>query len=399
VLGGVLTAWLNWRSVMLVNVPIGAGLLIAGLAALQPSGLAGLRRPRTSPGAERTPASPSPAHHSDPDEAPDLSANAPARHGPRSAARLTGHPDPDGGHGLRPASGRIGHSNPDGGGPRIDVPGALAVTLAAAAIVYGVATAPERGWGSAPVLGALVGGLVLLALFLVIECRSESPLIPRDVVATRNVAMGNILTLCMGVVLTAPLFFLSLYLQQVLGNSSQRTGLALLPMSLVISAGVLLSRRLILKVSARVLLATGGLLAAAGLLWLGHLPAHSSYLTHVLLPTLIVGAGTSVTMMPAIVAATSGIAPNNAGVASGLLNMCRQLGAALGLAALVTVAASVTHHDHAAGPAAVVHGYNTAFLILAAISTVTAALALLLRSTPPNQTPEASKPGKVPAPA
>jgi predicted MFS family arabinose efflux permease len=118
----------------------------------------------------------------------------------------------------------------------------------------------------------------------------------------------------------------------------------------------------------------------------GALPTHSVYVTHVLLPTLVVGAGISLTMMPAIVASTSGIDPRDAGVASGLLNMCRQLGAALGLAVLVTVAATVTSHSTAGGNTAVVDGYRVAFWALAVLSLGTAALAMRLK---PAQDPAA----------
>jgi EmrB/QacA subfamily drug resistance transporter len=306
VLGGLLTASLSWRWVMLVNVPIGVGLIIAALTCLAPS-----------------------------------------------AAR----------------SGRT----------RNDVPGAVTVTLAAAAIVYGVSEVPVHGWGSAPVLVSLVAGVLLGVVFLMIEGRKAEPLIPLDLFAERNVRLGNILTVCLGVVIIAPLFFLSLYLQQGLGQSALRTGLALLPMSCVIAIAVLSSQRLIPRINSRSLVASGAVVTAAGLVWLAQLPAHSAYLSHVLGPSVVVGAGTGVMMMPVIVAATTGIHPRNAGVASGVLNVGRQLGAALGLAVLVTVAASVTaHHD---GPAPVVAGYHAALLVLAAVSLLTAPIALLLNKS------------------
>lgn len=275
---------------------------------------------------------------------------------------------------LQPSSGSDRRS-------RIDTPGAVTITLAAAALVYGVSIAPDDGWGSSRVLSLLIGGLVLLAAFVAIERRSAEPLVPPAVFSIHNVRVGNVLTLCMGAVITAPLFFLSLYLQQVLGESAVRTGLSLLPMVAVISAGVLASQRLIPAVGPRRLVVGGALVTAAGLAWLARLPDHAAYLGHVLPPTLVVGAGTSVMMMPAIVAATTGVAPRDAGVASGLINMCRQLGAALGLAALVTVAATVTRDSRAAGRTAVVDGYRVAFLVLGAVSVVAALLALLLEGS------------------
>jgi MFS family permease len=150
----------------------------------------------------------------------------------------------------------------------------------------------------------------------------------------------------------------------------------------VISIGVIASQRLIPKIGAKRLVVSGGLITAAGLVWLAQLPTHSAYATHVLAPTLIVGAGMSVMFMPAIVAATTGVEPRNAGIASGLINMSRQLGAALGLAALVTVASTVTRHSHLTGTGSVVHGYHTALLLVAAVSVATAIVSLSLKETP-----------------
>jgi EmrB/QacA subfamily drug resistance transporter len=309
VLGGILTSTLGWRWVLFVNVPIGAGMIAATFAYLQPSAA---------------------------------------------------------------SEGRS----------RIDLPGAATVTLAVAAIVYGVSAAPDKGWGSVQVLAAIIAGLGLLAAFVVIEKRTDEPLIPSAVLAVHNLRIGNLLTACLGIVITTPLFFLSLYLQQVLGESAIRAGLSLLPMVSVISIGVIASQRLIPKIGAKRLVVSGGLITAAGLVWLGQLPTHSAYATHVLAPTLIVGAGMSVMFMPAIVAATTGVEPRNAGIASGLINMSRQLGAALGLAALVTVASTVTRHSHLTGTGSVVHGYHTALLLVAAVSVATAIVSLSLKETP-----------------
>ncbi|WP_406136851.1 MFS transporter [Streptomyces sp. NBC_01089] len=308
VVGGLL-AQASWRWVMLVNVPVGAGLLIAGLVYLAP----------TPSGQRRT---------------------------------------------------------------RIDLPGAITVTLAAAALVYGVSAAPDSGWSAPRVIVALVAGVLFLVAFAGIERRSSNPLVPLRIFSIPNVRMGNVLTLCMGAVITAPLFFLSLYLQQVLGQSAVRTGLSLLPMAMVISVGVLLSQKLIPLIGARRLVVIGGIIAAVGLVWVGQLPAHFDYVMHFLLPTVVVGAGTSLTMMPAIVAATTGVDPQNAGVASGLINMCRQLGAALGLAILVTIASTVTSRSADGGSTAVLDGYRIAFYAIAVLSLVTAGLAPGLKTSP-----------------
>jgi EmrB/QacA subfamily drug resistance transporter len=312
VVGGILTASLSWRWVLLVNVPIGVALLAGTFAALRASG----------PGQGRT---------------------------------------------------------------RIDIPGAATVTGAVAAIVYGVSAAPDHGWGSGQVLAAIVIGVVLLGAFVIIEGRADAPLIPLTLFAEHDLRTGNVLALLLGGVLTAPLFFLSLYLQQVLDQTALHTGLSLLPMAAVISAGVLASQRLIPALGAKPLVLGGCLLTAAGLVWLAQLPTHPAYLIHVLAPTVVVAAGTSATMMPVIAASTNGVDPRNAGIASGLMNMCRQLGGALGVAALVTVATTVTSHDPAGDPASTVHGYRTALLVIAAISLAAAAISLRLKGTRTDQ--------------
>ena len=263
--------------------------------------------------------------------------------------------------------------------PRLDIPGAVTVTTAVAALVYGVSRAPSDGWTSAGTLAAIGAGLVLLAAFAVIEVRTRESLIPLGLFSVPNVRIGNVLMVCLGVAITAPLFFLSLYLQQVLGDSALRAGLALLPMATVLSLGVIVSRRLMPLLGPGRLLTAGALVAAAGLAWLAWLPAHPAYLSHVLAPTLVAGCGMSVTLLPMTAAATTGVAPENTGVASGLFNMARQIGGAVGLAVLVTVASSVTRHSHAGGAARVVDGYHVALLVVAAVVLAAAAIATRLR--------------------
>lgn len=320
VLGGVLTAELDWRWVFFVNIPIGLVLLIATVVFLLPS-----------PAADRRPA--------------------------------------------------------------LDLPGALTVTSGVAALVYGISVAPSDGWGSARVIVPLVAAAVLLTGFVLLERRANAPLVPLSLFAHPDLRTANVLMLCLGVVITAPLFFLSLYLQQVLGESALRAGLSLLPMAVVLSGGVLVSRRLLPVVGPRWLILAGGLTSAAGLVWLAHLPTHSAYAGHLLIPTLLAGVGMSVMVLPITGAATAGVDPRDAGVASGLANMGRQVGGALGLAALATLAASATSHSTTHGAAAVVHGYDTALFAVAGVSALAALLGRLLKTGP------AARPAVAPASA
>jgi hypothetical protein len=180
--------------------------------------------------------------------------------------------------------------------------------------------------------------------------------------------------------MTAVFFFVSLYLQQALGYSALRTGLALLPITVILVAGGLASRQLLPVVGPRVLLVTGGLAAAAGIAWLALAPAHPAYLTHILGPSLVSGAGISLMLLAVTLAGTAGVGAEDAGAAAGLLNSSRQLGGAIGLAVLSTVAATATSRaaQHAGSVAALVHGYHVAFLGAAAVMVVAAGAALAL---------------------
>jgi EmrB/QacA subfamily drug resistance transporter len=263
---------------------------------------------------------------------------------------------------------------------RLDLPGALSVTLGIGALTYGLSQASADGWGSPGVVAALAAAAVLLAGFVAVEAAGSRPLIPLALFRLRGLRIGNLLMLCMGVTMTAVFFFVSLYLQQALGYSALRTGLALLPITVILVAGGLASRQLVPVVGPRLLLAAGGLGAAAGIAWLARAPAHPAYLTHILGPSLVAGAGISLMLLAVTLAGTAGVGPEDAGAAAGLLNSSRQLGGAIGLAVLSTVAASATSRaaHHAGYVAALVHGYHVAFLGAAAVMLVAAGAALAL---------------------
>ena len=270
-------------------------------------------------------------------------------------------------------------SAPSAGRGRLDVPGALTVTGGVALIVYGVSRATTAGWGSTSVIASLGAGVALLGAFGAIERRSRCPLVPLGVFAHRNLTAGNVVMACLGVCFTSSLFFVSLYLQQILGYSPVRTGLALLPMGILMVIGAFASKRLVPLVGARTVLVGGSIAGATGLAWLSRLPVHSAYAGHILGPTLVAAAGFSIMMFPVTVAATSGLESHLAGLASGLLNVGRQLGGAIGLAVLVTVAAGDTRHSqHRTPAAATVHGYHTALLICAAVSVAAAGISLAI---------------------
>jgi MFS family permease len=196
--------------------------------------------------------------------------------------------------------------------------------------------------------------------------------------------------LCAGVLMTATFFFLSLYFQQVLGYSALRAGSAMVPSVLMMIAGSFIGRPLVPALGVRKLIVAGAGLTAAGLFWLTAIPAQSpTFLVHVLGPSLLIGAGLGQMLLPATVSATAGLAPQEAGLGSGIVNVARQIGGAVGLAALVTAASTAT--GHASGPVAIVHGYHTALAADAGVAVLAAVAALFLpaagRAAPADRQP------------
>ena len=262
---------------------------------------------------------------------------------------------------------------------RLDVPGALAVTVGVGGIVFGISEATIKGWGSATVIGALAAAVVLLALFLVIEMRTKQPLMPLRIFRYRSLSTANTVMLCLGIVMTSTIFFLSLYLQQAEGYSALKTGFAMAPLSVLLTVGSLVARRIIARTGARSMMIAGAVITTVGVAWISRLPLESSYVVHILLPSIVIGTGMSLTFLPVASVATTDLPARDAGLASGLVNMGRQIGGALGLAVLVTVAATSTSHSGLAShDAAVIHGYRLALLIVAAVSAASVLTALLI---------------------
>jgi EmrB/QacA subfamily drug resistance transporter len=253
--------------------------------------------------------------------------------------------------------------------PRIDVPGTLTATGGLFALVYGLAQAQTHGWGSSTTVGFLAGGVLLLAVFVAIQARSDHPLLPLPIVLERNRG-GSFLALgVLGAGMFGVFLFLTYYLQQNLGYSPLKTGLAFLPLTgaLVITAGVA-STRVLPRTGPRPLFAAGMALAAVGLALLAQLGVHASYATQVLPGLILVGAGLGLVFPPATNIATLGVKAADAGVASALVNTAPQVGGSIGTALLSTLAASATSSYLAGTQAsanlagrAAVHGYTTAF--------------------------------------
>jgi EmrB/QacA subfamily drug resistance transporter len=231
--------------------------------------------------------------------------------------------------------------SPDHARGRLDLPGSVSVTAATALLVSAVILGEERGWASVPALSCMAGATVLGVLFVLAERRVAEPVVPLSVFRVRPVTVANGLSALTGGVLPAMMFFLVLYLQQVLDLDPLTAGLVLAPGAVGIALGARLSSRAIERIGPRRLFQLGALVAAGALVWLSHIDGGGSYWWHVVVPMTLAMAGFGAAGLPLTVTATTGLGPEQAGLASGLLSTSRQVGSAIGLAALVAVASSV----------------------------------------------------------
>ena len=272
--------------------------------------------------------------------------------------------------------------------PRIDIPGVLTVTSGLFALVYGFNHAQTTSWSDGVTIAALTAGVGLLAAFVAIERRVSSPLLPLRVVMDRNRAAAFISMGLAAVAMFGVFLFLTYYLQVSRGYSPVTTGLAFLPMTLVVMiSAVVATTRLRSRVGPRPLIVTGMALGAIGMLMLRGIGLDSSY-AGVILPGLVVmGTGLGLVFSTAMNSATLGVEPQDAGVASATVNAAQQVGASLGTALLSTLAASAATSvlaGHRPTPAlvahAAIHGYTTAFTVSAGVFAVAAVVAGLLFS-------------------
>jgi EmrB/QacA subfamily drug resistance transporter len=247
-----------------------------------------------------------------------------------------------------------------------DLAGAITVTAGLTAIVYGVVRTDTLGWGSLEVLASLAAGLALIGAFLVIEGRlARHPLMPLRIFRMPALRAANLVILLLGSALFAMWFFISLFLQQVLGHDALETGLNFLPMTLCIVGASTLAPRFVARFGVRRVLTGGMLTAAAGLALLSGISADGSYVTDVLPGGILAAIGLGMSMVPVTIAAVQGVERSESGLASGLVNTSRLVGGALGLAALSTLAVSHANSAVATGTTALVaqtDGYQLAFI-------------------------------------
>jgi EmrB/QacA subfamily drug resistance transporter len=263
-----------------------------------------------------------------------------------------------------------------------DAAGAVTVTAGLMLLVFGLTRAPSVGWGSPQIIGSFVASAVLIAAAVVIELRSRSPLVDLNIFRRRTLRSANIIGLLLGTMLFGVFFLLTLYQQDVLGFSPIRTGIGNLAIALmvVIAAGV--SQALVTRIGVKPVLAVGLTLVGASLLYYTQLPVDGSYFWNLFPGFLLTGAGLGFSFVPVSIAALSGVTGREAGLASGLINTSQQVGGAVGLAILTTVATTRTNTRLAEGvapPAALTDGFQLAFWVaagLALVAVITTLLAL-----------------------
>jgi EmrB/QacA subfamily drug resistance transporter len=259
--------------------------------------------------------------------------------------------------------------NPD---HKLDIAGAITVTAGLSALAYAVVGTSTYGWTSTRTLGVLGAAAALLVVFGFIEVyAATTPLVPFGLFRSRWVTGANIVMFLIGAAFFSQWYFLTLYLQDVLGFSALRTGAAFLPSTIAIIIGAQLSTRVMTRIGVRPVLLAGTALATGGFLWMTQLQSTGGWLTHVLGPGCLVAFALGLLFAPLAGAATTGVPPGEAGLASGVLNTSRQVGGSLGLAVLATIAVDRTQSLHALGyKSAHTGGFTRAFAVAAVLTIV-----------------------------
>ena len=273
----------------------------------------------------------------------------------------------------------------EAGAQRLDLGGAVTVTASLMLAVYAIVNGNATGWTSGRTIGLLGAAVALLGVFLAVEARVPSPLVPLRLFRLRNVATANVVGILWSAGMFAWFFLAALYLQRVLGYTPREIGLAFLPATLIMGAFSLgLSAKLVIRFGIRPPLATGMLLVAIGLALFARAPVDGVFAVDVLPSMIVLGLGVGMAMNPVLLAAMSDVAPEESGLASGVVNTAFMMGGALGLAVLASLAASRTDGLVASGEAplaALTGGYHVAFLVGAMFAAAAAVLsAVLLRA-------------------
>jgi len=272
-----------------------------------------------------------------------------------------------------------------------DVLGATAVTAGLMTLVYAITRASQHGWGNSVTLALFATAAALIAAFVAIEARSPAPLLPLRILRLRTLSAANATMMTVGAAAFGQFFLLTLYLQEVLRYSALQTGVAFVTITVTLIAVTNLAQKLTTRLGARPVLTTGLLLTAAGSALYARMPADGHYFWDVFPGLALSGVGLALTFVPVMIAGLTGVEHADAGVASGLINTSRQIGGAIGLAAVTTIAATASSHyasSHAvpafSGPA-LTHGYQVAFYALIGVALAGAAITAAFVESKPRE--------------
>ena len=278
----------------------------------------------------------------------------------------------------------VAESRAEGLAKHFDAWGAVTVTASLMLLVYGLTQSTTAGWGSLEVIGSFVGSAVLMAIFLAIELRSHSALVPLGIFRRRTLSGANLIGFGLGTMIFGMFFLLSLYMQQVLGYSAMKAGVGYLAVALTVVASAAISQAFVTRLGVKPVLVTGMVLLAAGLVYFSQVSVNGTYVADLLPGFLLIGFGMGFSFVPISIAALAGVQGPEAGLASGLINTSQQIGGALGLALLTTVATTRADSLLESGtppPQALTDGFSLAFWVAVgfAIVSLVTTLAVLKR--------------------
>jgi EmrB/QacA subfamily drug resistance transporter len=276
-----------------------------------------------------------------------------------------------------------------GTGRRFDVPGAITGTTGLVLLVDAISEAPQYGWGATRTVGILAASAAMLVTFLIVETRTDDPLLPLSIFRLRTLAGANVAGLLLGASFFAFVFAGTLYMQEVMHYSALQTGLAWLAASVTSMALAGVSQMLVTRVGPKLVVAIGMTLIGVGIVWATQVPVDGEFLANLAGPFVVAGAGTAFSFIPISVAALQGVTEPQSGLASGLLNTSTQFGAAIGTAIASSVATSGANTLLRAGksaPSALTGGFHQTFWVLGTIAlTAPPAVFVLMRRTRPSQ--------------
>ena len=297
-------------------------------------------------------------------------------------------------------------SRVEGADRRFDVTGALSVTASLVLLVYAVVEAPEAGWGSFRTIGLLLLSAALMATFVLIESRSQAPLMPLTIFRLRTLTGANVVGFLIGASIFAMFFILSLYMQQVLGWSALKSGLAYLAVALTVIVAAGVASQLVTRIGVKTVLAIGLGIATVGLVYFTQVSVDGTYLGDLFPGFIIAGIGLGFSFVPVSIAALQGIKESEAGLASGLINTTQQIGGAVGVAIVATVATSRAdgliedaNGARSAIPEAQTEGFQLAFAVAGGFAALGLLVTLLVirRVAAPDEGGSAPLPATSPA--